>query len=309
MSSRKTERQLDLLFILLNASRPLSREAIRQKIDEYRNQENSESFERMFERDKDELRAVGVPIETKLINPLFEDEFGYELRLENLSYQESIFTNSELAELTRAALVWEDSLLAANARLGLVKSSIESGESLELLDQLRINNLVSSHHYVIIAEALVKKLAIEFDYIKPNEINPVTKKVYPESVFTDRSNLYLKAIDLQDTTIKSFNLSRITSDVVAFELSPQEISNLKRKNSGKAVTKKIARIKPRLSPDKILHTLGGVEVAGWVEVEYFEEDSFAIFVAPLSHQIERIEPKSLNDLVIMQLQYALKKLA
>ncbi|MGA0108151.1 MAG: WYL domain-containing protein, partial [Candidatus Nanopelagicales bacterium] len=97
MSARKTERQLDLLFILLNSSRPLSREVIRSKIEEYRNQENQDSFERMFERDKDELRAVGIPIETKSLDPLFDDEFGYELRLENLNLKNSFFNNEELA--------------------------------------------------------------------------------------------------------------------------------------------------------------------------------------------------------------------
>ena len=34
----------------------------------------------MFERDKDDLRSLGVPIEVGSIDPFFEDEPGYRIR-------------------------------------------------------------------------------------------------------------------------------------------------------------------------------------------------------------------------------------
>lgn len=309
MSARKTERQLDLLFILLNASRPLSREAIRMKIEEYRNQENNESFERMFERDKEELRAVGVPIETRLLDPLFEDEFRYVLKIENLGFKDANFTSQELAELTRAALIWDDTILSTSARLGLVKTSTESGQSLSITDDFRINNLVSSHHYVVIAQALVNKAGVEFDYFKPFEQSSRRKRVLPEKIYTKKSAIYLEAFDFKDSNLKTFNLSRILGDVIEFEINQQDFADAKNRRIDNLKAKKIAKIKPRTTSDLILHTVGGREVEGLIEVEYFEEESFAVFLAPISHQIADIEPTSLKNLVLEQLELALKKIS
>lgn len=302
MSARKTERQLDLLFVLLNSSRPLSRDVIRSKIEEYRNQENQESFERMFERDKDELRSVGIPIETKSLDPLFDDEFGYDLRLENLNFKNTFFNNDELAELTRAALIWEDSILSTSARLGLVKSLTESQESLNYKVDFKIGKIIGTHAYVVIAEALVNKNLVEFEYHKPNQTKAVTKRVAPESLFTKKSSVYLKAIDLSDSTVKTFNLSRIGSEVLQYQPNQEDLERIKNRKAAKEEIKQVARIKYRFSPESILHTINGRLVDDWIEVDYFNEEDFAIFIAPLAHQIEKIEPQSLNEAVISLLE-------
>lgn len=308
MSSRKTERQLDLLFILLNASRPLGRDAIRQKIEEYRTQDNQESFERMFERDKEDLRSVGVPIETKLLDPLFEDEFGYELRLQDLSFKNANFTGPELAELTRAALIWEDSTLSASARLGLVKSLTKSNVVFEDQEEFNLSNLVSSHFYVVIAEALANKKIIEFDYYKPSQRLATKKRLAPESLFTKKTYVYLSAIDLSDGRVKTFNLARIASEITVSDPKDEDQHLIKQKKSNENERPKLARLRPRFSPESILHSLGGTKNGDWIEIEYFEEESFAIFIAPLSNQVSEIEPPSLKKLVISQLEQALAKI-
>ena len=40
---------------------------------------SDEAFERMFERDKDELREIGIPLETGGNDAWFEDEVGYRI--------------------------------------------------------------------------------------------------------------------------------------------------------------------------------------------------------------------------------------
>src|SRR5712692_1195317 len=55
------ERLLNLVALLLNSSRPLTFEEIRAKIPAYQ-QDDVASAKRMFERDKDALREVGVPV-------------------------------------------------------------------------------------------------------------------------------------------------------------------------------------------------------------------------------------------------------
>ena len=41
---------------------------------------SDEAFDRMFERDKDDLRALGIPLETGYVDKFFEDEPGYRIK-------------------------------------------------------------------------------------------------------------------------------------------------------------------------------------------------------------------------------------
>ena len=73
MSARRTERLLNLTMCLMAGRRPLSKATIRGLIADYREATSDESFERMFERDKDDLREMGIPLVTESIDPLFDD--------------------------------------------------------------------------------------------------------------------------------------------------------------------------------------------------------------------------------------------
>ena len=64
MSSAKTERLLNLVICLLSTRRPLTKSQIRQAVPQYAATSGTEAFERMFERDKDELRELGIPLVT-----------------------------------------------------------------------------------------------------------------------------------------------------------------------------------------------------------------------------------------------------
>ena len=61
MSAAKLERLLNLTALLLETARPLSAQEIRERLGAY--PVELESFRRAFERDKDDLRAMGVPLE------------------------------------------------------------------------------------------------------------------------------------------------------------------------------------------------------------------------------------------------------
>ena len=63
MSAKKTERLLNLVICLLATRRFLSVQEIRTAVPGYA-QDTEESFRRMFERDKEELRELGIPLET-----------------------------------------------------------------------------------------------------------------------------------------------------------------------------------------------------------------------------------------------------
>ena len=75
MNNTKSERLLNLLILLLVSRSFVTKDRIRDVIDDYR-RGSDEAFEKMFERDKDELRSLGIPIEVGHLDAFFDDEVG-----------------------------------------------------------------------------------------------------------------------------------------------------------------------------------------------------------------------------------------
>src|SRR5690348_10812469 len=99
MSSIQTERLLNLVLCLLSTRRPLTKAQIRQAGPQYAENTSTEAFGRMFERDKDELRELGIPLVTSNEDALFEDEVGYRVDREAYALPMVTFEPDELAVL------------------------------------------------------------------------------------------------------------------------------------------------------------------------------------------------------------------
>src|SRR6266516_1050154 len=76
MSRRKTERLLSLVVCLLSSQRYLTATQIRAAVPGY--PDSFDAFKRMFERDKEELRELGIPLDMGTNGPL-DDELGYRI--------------------------------------------------------------------------------------------------------------------------------------------------------------------------------------------------------------------------------------
>ena len=76
MSKRRTERLLSIVVLLLDSRRYLTAEEIRAAVRGY--PDEHEAFKRMFERDKEELRELGIPLETGFNSP-GDGEAGYRI--------------------------------------------------------------------------------------------------------------------------------------------------------------------------------------------------------------------------------------
>ena len=73
----KTERLLNLVFAMMSTRRAISRSDIRENVAGYEDARSDDAFERMFERDKDELRSMGLPIET--VSDSLGEVLGYRI--------------------------------------------------------------------------------------------------------------------------------------------------------------------------------------------------------------------------------------
>src|ERR1700733_12831138 len=128
MSRRKTERLLSLVVCLLSASRFLTAGQIRAAVPGY--PDTFDAFKRMFERDKDELRELGIPLETGTNSP--EDEVGYRISRQAYMLPEITLEPDEAAVLGLAARVWHRAELsgaAAGAVLKLRAAGIDAEDT------------------------------------------------------------------------------------------------------------------------------------------------------------------------------------
>ncbi|MDO5684125.1 MAG: WYL domain-containing protein, partial [Propionibacteriaceae bacterium] len=120
MAPRKSERILNLTICLLSARRYLTREQIREAVEGYGGLADA-AFERMFERDKDELRTLGVPVETGTQSTYFGDELGYRIPRADFELPPIEFTAEEAAVVSMAVRVWQEANLAESTQLALAK--------------------------------------------------------------------------------------------------------------------------------------------------------------------------------------------
>ena len=117
MTTRKTERILNLTICLLvsGAICPRAGSAKRSRHDL-----SDAAFERTFERDKDELRSLGVPIEVGSFDPLFDDEPGYRILPSEFELP-PIDLDAEEAAVVGVARVWQHASMAESTTSAMAK--------------------------------------------------------------------------------------------------------------------------------------------------------------------------------------------
>src|SRR5215212_8892924 len=121
MSSRRTERLLNLVICLLATRRWLTKEQIRSAVPQYADCETTEAFDRMFERYKEDLRELGIPVVTGTDEPVFDDELGYRIDRDAYALPPIQLDAEELAVLGLASRVWQQASLAGPASRALAK--------------------------------------------------------------------------------------------------------------------------------------------------------------------------------------------
>lgn len=98
----RLERLLNLLAALIDTERPLRREEIHERVPGY--PERDDSFRRQFERDKETLRQMGVPIAVEpLIAHSPEQGTGYRVHQRDYALADPGLTSEELTALHLAA--------------------------------------------------------------------------------------------------------------------------------------------------------------------------------------------------------------
>ena len=105
VATAKAERLLNLVIALLNTRQYRSAQWIRENVVGYAEAPTAEAFNRTFERDKQELRLMGIPVQTN-------DDGNYRIPQVEFALPELTFTPAETAALGLAARLWSTTSLA-----------------------------------------------------------------------------------------------------------------------------------------------------------------------------------------------------
>ena len=209
--SRKTERLVNLTIALLATKRYLTKSEIFRTVDGYEG--TPESKERMFERDKDDLRNLGIAIEVGTFDPLFEDESGYRIKPENYQFQLGELDSKDIALLSLAAEAWRGAALDTSALGALVKlHAIGIETDAESLPDLAPAVLSKDANLAGAISAINSRTVISFSYLSES-LQEENRALEPYAVASKYGHWYLFGMDLDRKGMRSFRLDRIAGAI------------------------------------------------------------------------------------------------
>lgn len=214
MAIAKAERLMNLALCLLGTRRPLSKRELRGSIEAYLEAGSDDSFNRMFERDKDDLRELGLVIET--VENL-DGEVGYLAGRDSNRLPPVTLDAEEAAALGLAAKVWQQARLAGAASGALQKLRAagmpEEMDPYESHGALEPRIPVHEASFEPLMLACRDRRPVVFDYRKATAARPGQRHVEPWALECWRGHWYLAGWDRDRQAERVFRLSRITGKV------------------------------------------------------------------------------------------------
>lgn len=210
MASEKNERLINLTIALLATRKHLTKAEIFSAVSGYDG--NPEASDRMFERDKEELRALGIQLDMKSIDPLFEDEIGYRILPERYRFDLGELTTEEVSLLALASEAWKESALADIAHSTAIR--LESLGINSDFSELPLIPAIANvpENFTEILEVTEAGKIIEFQYLDLED-QLQDRRVAPHGIYSTNSKWYLFATDLEKSEKRSFRLDRIEGSI------------------------------------------------------------------------------------------------
>lgn len=206
MAAEKSERLVNLTILLLGARRPISRARIRASVEGYRGL-SDEAFERMFERDKDDLRGLGVPISVGE-DPV-DEEPGYRIQRDDFELPAIEFSATERFVLGLAATVWGQAGAAADTAAAITKLRAAGVDVSPAASQVLAPRVQASEPaFEPLWTAVMERRRVRFQY-RDGQL----RHLAPWRLAMRSNAWYVVGFDEDKQGSRVFKLSRITSPV------------------------------------------------------------------------------------------------
>jgi proteasome accessory factor B len=216
VSRIRTERLVNLVICLLSTRRFLTAAQIAATVPGYEHDPNDpkdhEAFQRKFERDKAELRDLGIPLETGA-SSAFEAEPGYRITRRDYALPDIPLAPDEAAAVGIAARLWRHAGLAEAASSGLAKLRA-AGIDVDPQATLGVEPVVTvDAAFGPLTTATRNRQAVTFDYRVPEADRATRRRLQPWGVVCWRGRWYVVGYDLDRAAERCFRLSRMVSTV------------------------------------------------------------------------------------------------
>jgi len=309
------ERLTNLVVALMSTDIGLTKQQILENVSGYRQRVEAggkaEALEKMFERDKDDLRAMGVPIETigDPTDPQDLREARYRIPQAEYDLPADIeFSDAELAVLRLAGSVWSSESVSADAQSGVRKIRALGIDGDEPIIGFAPRITVRDPAFPALQEGIERSRVVVFDYLKPGEEASTRRRMRPLALVEYEARWHVYGIDVDADGERTFLLSRIVSDV---KVTGQTFDPALRDGAADRALAGLAAVAE--SQTALLEVTPGTEAAlrlgrraapapQGLRVPYVDRHIFADELATYGPEVRVVEPADLRDAVIDRLQ-------
>jgi proteasome accessory factor B len=218
VATSKVERLTNLVIALLSTRGFITAEKIRATVAGYSDSRSDDAFSRMFERDKSELRDLGIPLETGRVSALDPTE-GYRINREAYALPPVELTPDEAAAVAVATRLWESPELITATQGALLKLraagvDVDPDAPVTIASTAGLPGLRGSENVLgVLLSAIDSRQAVQFPH-RPSRSEPyTTRTVEPWGVVTHKGRWYLVGHDRDRDATRVFRLSRIGAEV------------------------------------------------------------------------------------------------
>ncbi|HTZ44349.1 MAG TPA: WYL domain-containing protein [Jatrophihabitans sp.] len=316
MAARRQQRLVSLVLCLLSTRQFITADRIRDTVEGYQVAEDSaspdEAFKRSFERDKAELRELGIPLETGR-NSIFDTEDGYRIARKDFELPPISLAADEAAAVGLAARLWSTASLATEARAALIKlraAGIEIDEpASDALPPLAGN----SPALPPLVAAVSGRRVVQFSHRKRYSDTADRRTVEPWGVLSWRGRWYVVGHDRDRGEVRSFRLDRIVGGVrtlpgEARTARPANLDMLELVRGANHAPERVARV--RVAPNRagqlrrLARETESVPGGDLLTVEFGDLDRLAGLVAGAGADACVLEPPELVKAVVALLEGA-----
>lgn len=311
------ERLVNLVVALVATEQGLTKDTILSSVAGYREQSEAgaskDALEKMFERDKESLRRLGVPIETigDWADPDDLREARYRVPTAEYELPEDIvFTSAELALLNLAGGVWSESSMSAEARSGLRKIRALGIAVDEPIIGYSPRISLREPAFTALQQAIELSRVVTFPYLKPGEASSRMRRVQPLALIEYEGRWHVYGVDLGVAAERTFLLSRIVGDPT---VTRDTFDPALRDGAGERALAGLADVAARNRA--LLEVNPGTEAAlrlsrralpadQGIHVPFVDVHVFADELASYGPEVRVVEPVELRDQVISRLEIA-----
>lgn len=227
------ERLFSLVLALLSTESGLTKSEILANVQGYRQRYtpggDNASLERQFERDKDDVRELGIPLETIETPGASGNNQTLRYRIPKGEYDLPLdvrFTPDESALLSLAAMAWREGALSADSRRGLLKvrsagseddgAEHDAAEGPSAIGAYAPRLRTRDAAFEPLRSALDRAAAVRFAYITPGHHEARVRELAPLALVQHGGRWMLAAHEFATRSEKNYLLSRIVGPVTQF---------------------------------------------------------------------------------------------